>query len=250
MSGTPAIRLLQDPPLDGPTNMARDEALMTRVGAFQSPPTLRLYEWSRPTVSLGYFQRFADFAALPPPLSTLAVVRRLTGGGAILHDLELTYSLTLPSNHPLLADGPNRLYELVHDAVISSLAPRRVQADRGGRTDDSTPTRGPFFCFARRHRFDVILDGAKLAGSAQRRTQAAVLQHGSIILGNRFSQQPTAIVDIPAADGISFLRDDLPAEFARTAGLAVSPGDWLPAEPADAEVLVAKYAGDVWTRRA
>ena len=99
--------------------MARDEALMLRVGRSESPPTLRLYQWDPPTISLGYFQRYADYESLPPPGGLLPVVRRLTGGGAILHDLELTYSLALPINHPLVCDGPNRLYELTHDAVIA-----------------------------------------------------------------------------------------------------------------------------------
>ncbi len=84
------IRVIQDGTLDGPTNMARDEALMTRVGRSESPPTLRLYQWDPPTISLGYFQSYADYESLPAPAGTLSVVRRLTGGGAILHDLELT----------------------------------------------------------------------------------------------------------------------------------------------------------------
>ena len=86
--------------------MARDEALLTLVGTSQSPPTVRLYQWNPPTISLGYFQHYGDYVSLPPPAGTLPVVRRLTGGGAILHDLELTYSLTLPTGHQLLAHGP------------------------------------------------------------------------------------------------------------------------------------------------
>src|SRR3970040_852910 len=106
------LRVLDDPPLDGPTNMAGDEALMTLVGTDDSPPTLRLYQWIEPTISLGYFQHFVDYRALPPPAGELPVVRRLPGGGAILHDLELTYSLSLPAGHGLLAHGPSRLYEV------------------------------------------------------------------------------------------------------------------------------------------
>ena len=80
------FRILQDSPLDGPTNMARDEALLDRVGDGSSPPTLRLYQWDPPTISLGYFQKYADYEALDPPAGELAVVRRPTGGGAILQD--------------------------------------------------------------------------------------------------------------------------------------------------------------------
>ena len=190
------MRLLQDAPLDGPVNMARDEALMTRVGTGESAPTLRLYQWDPPTISLGYFQRYAEYEALPPPARDLPVVRRQTGGGAILHDLELTYSLTLPVDHPLLAKGSNRLYELMHDGIVACLGELGVTASPCGHTDDSGPTRGPFFCFDRRHAYDVLIDGNKVAGSAQRRTRQAVLQHGSIILGNRYRQQSTAMLGI------------------------------------------------------
>ena len=75
MTDSPAIRVLNDPPLDGPANMARDEALLVRVGERRSPPTLRLYQWDPPTVSLGYFQPYADYEALPPPVGQLAVAQ-------------------------------------------------------------------------------------------------------------------------------------------------------------------------------
>ena len=113
--------------------MARDEALLTRVGDGSSPPTLRLYEWAEPTISLGYFQQYRAYETLPPPAGRFALVRRLTGGGAILHDRELTYSLTLPARHPLVAHRPNHLYELVHDTLIDILVARGIDARRAGR---------------------------------------------------------------------------------------------------------------------
>ena len=199
MTTTRTIRLLQDPPLDGPANMARDEALLAGVEAGESPPTLRLYEWTPPTVSLGYFQPYADYEALEPPAGDLAVVRRTTGGGAILHDLELTYSLALPTTHALLSQGSNHMYELAHDAIIASLNALGIPSARDGESDTSGTARGPFFCFDRRHCFDVLVDGQKIAGSAQRRRRLGVLQHGSIILGNRYTQQTTASVSVGRA---------------------------------------------------
>jgi lipoate-protein ligase A len=170
---------------------------MLHVGTGQSPPTLRLYQWDPPTISLGYFQPYAQYKELPPPAGRLPVVRRPTGGGAILHDLELTYSLTLPTDHPLIHRNPNRLYELAHDAIINCLSSLGLNAARCGLTDDSGAARGPFFCFQRRHCYDLLLDGDKIAGSAQRRTRHAILQHGSIVLANRFSQHPTAFAPGP-----------------------------------------------------
>ena len=109
-----------DPPLSGVANMARDEALLRLQP--ESPPTLRFYRWERATLSLGYFQPFDDVRSLPAELRGLPVVRRLTGGGAIVHDRELTYSLVLPRGHRLLADGATALYGVMHDVLIDALA--------------------------------------------------------------------------------------------------------------------------------
>ncbi|MGB2984735.1 MAG: lipoate--protein ligase family protein [Phycisphaerae bacterium] len=243
------LRVLQDPPLDGPTNMARDEALMTCVGRGESPPTLRLYQWDPPTISLGYFQRYADYESLPPPAGTLAVVRRLTGGGAILHDLELTYSLALPISHSLVSKGPNRLYETAHDAVIACLGSLGVSAVRCGRTDHSNPTRGPFFCFERRHDYDILIGHDKIAGSAQRRTRKAILQHGSIVLGNRYTQQTTAALPLPFDEGIRRVRPAFVEQLADVTDETFEPGDWSAAELTTADALVVKYATSEWTKR-
>ncbi|MCC7290585.1 MAG: hypothetical protein IT449_00825 [Phycisphaerales bacterium] len=275
------LRFLDDGALPGAENMARDEALLTRVGAGQSPPTLRLYQWREPTISLGYFQHFADVARLDPPLRELAVVRRLTGGGAILHDLELTYSLALPLGHALLSAGPNALYARAHDAVIRCFAALDVPAWRGCASDDSGAAKGPFFCFARRHCFDVLVGGDKLAGSAQRRTTRAILQHGSLIVAGRFAQQPAARLPLSSAHAIETLRASFPAHLAATfadspaATLADSPAAAAPNSPtaslsnipaagirlviqasawsneelSAASDLVPKYAGEAWTRR-
>ena len=242
-------RLLIDSPEDGATNMARDEALLEAVGEGAAPPTLRLYTWSPPTISLGYFQPYADYEALPPPAGELAVVRRQTGGGAILHDQELTYAWVMPVSHPLLAEGATHLYELAHAAVIAALREFAPRADYSGSTDDSTPTRGPFFCFARRHRLDVLVGADKIAGSAQRRAREAVLQHGSIVLGQRFGQQPVAGLAVAFEDALATVREVFPRALTRDSGLAFEPGDWTEAELARAQALVAKYAGPEWTAR-
>ena len=243
------IRLLQDLPLDGPTNMARDEALMQCVGQGESPPTLRLYQWDSPTISLGYFQKYEEYQALPSPAGELAVVRRLTGGGAILHDLELTYSLMLPLNHPLLEKGPNRLYELAHDAVIAALSSSHVHVNRCGSTDDSSARHGPFFCFSRRHCYDVLMGQDKIAGSAQRRTKQAVLQHGSIILANRFDQQATAALENPFEESLAAIQKLLPETFSNVLNMKIEAGQWSEKELETAATLHEKYAGDEWTRK-
>src|SRR5438046_652255 len=106
-----ALQLIVDPPSAGAWNMGIDEMLMERA-AEQGIGTLRFYEWSPATLSLGYFQNAADRAAHVASREAV-LVRRSSGGGAILHDRELTYSISLPTAHPLAAD-PETLYRLVH----------------------------------------------------------------------------------------------------------------------------------------
>lgn len=243
------MRLLIDAPADGVTNMACDEALLEAVGRGAAEPTLRFYQWDPPTISLGYFQRYADFQDLPPPAGALAVVRRTTGGGAILHDREWTYSLTLPVAHALVAGNPVRLYERVHDALIDTLGLLNVDAQRCGTGDGSAAHRGPFFCFARRHCLDVVIQGAKLAGSAQRRTGSAVLQHGSIVLANRFDQHPAATVQEHCGLTGNSLLEPLLEALQRHLGEPLIPGAWSAEECAAAQALRAKYADPAWTQR-
>ena len=243
------IRILDDAALDGPTNMARDEVLLNFVGQGLSPPTLRLYEWDPPTISLGYFQPYTMYEELPAPAGELPVVRRTTGGGAILHDQELTYSFSLPVGHHFIKGKPSCLYDLMHRAVILSLADLGVTAQRCGETDDSGPARGPFFCFARRHEADVLVGQEKIAGSAQRRTRDAVLQHGSIVVGNRYAQQPTAEVDLPLNEVITKLRTLLADRIAQSIETVMQPGAWTSVELAAVEATRTKYDGDEWTRR-
>jgi len=243
-----ALRWLDEPPLDGPANMARDEALLQRVGQGRSPPTLRFYRWREPTVSLGYFQSFAEYALLPPPLADLPVVRRQTGGGAILHDLELTYALVLPAGHPLVgAGGPRRLYDHVHGAFAHLLAGLGVPVRSGTNCPGRCAHDGPFFCFERHSPYDLLADGRKLMGSAQRRTAAGVLQHGSLILDSRFPQQRCATL---AEYGVTAFEDHLAALVRLIGGQDPGPaGSLQPDELELAGSLRRKYASDGWTRR-
>ena len=166
-------------PLTGAANMAADAALLDAAAAGTAGG--RWYRWSEPTVSLGHFQKGAalDPATLPP----LPTVRRLSGGGAIVHHHEWTYALALPRTHPLAAT-PERLYEAVHGEVIAALDEVGVTARLRGSGGDGGEE--PTLCFLRSDPRDVVVadrDGAwrKVVGSAQRRRKGAVLQHGSLL---------------------------------------------------------------------
>ena len=201
---TNVLRVIHDVPRPGAWNMAVDEVLL-RTAAEAGQATLRFYSWSEPTLSLGYFQAAADRHCHPSSLDC-HVVRRDTGGGAILHDQELTYSIALPQR--LTPGWPvSRLYEICHQTLIAALAGVGVSAhlarERQGCTAPGSKPhedKDAFLCFLRRSCYDVVIGEAKIAGSAQRRRQGAVLQHGSILLGrSRFAPELPGIRDLTGA---------------------------------------------------
>jgi len=160
----------------GADNMAIDESLLVSAIDHKSQ-TLRLYRWKEPTVSLGYFQKDDD-PVLTGRFAGLPSVRRLSGGGALLHDRELTYSIALPDGHPL-ADAPTELYDQVHAALVAFLnslgAPVHVRGEKLTEPE-------PFLCFGRGDPRDIVLGPHKIVGSAQRRRKGAILQHGALLL--------------------------------------------------------------------
>ncbi len=171
------VHVILDEPQAGAWNMAVDEALLEeslRSGTI----FLRLYRWSEPTVSLGYFQSETELRR-DPRLANLPSVRRLSGGGAILHHHEQTYSCSLPLSHRL-AQQPYRLYEEIHAVFVSWLTECGVQVTARGRNSDRKEE--PFLCFLREAAPDLVVSGHKILGSAQRRRRGAVLQHGSLLL--------------------------------------------------------------------
>lgn len=250
MASAPPIRLLIDPPLEGAENMGRDEALLEGVGRYDTPPTLRLYRWNQPTISLGYFQPYDEFRRLPPPAGRLPVVRRPTGGGAILHDLELTYSLTLPAGDPLLALSPGALYRKMHEVIAEALRVLGIEPRRRGDCRGDSVRTGPFFCFARQHCDDLVLGERKLAGSAQRRTHAGVLQHGSVVVALRYPQQPAAVLTEGDPEPIiAALIEQIPRVAARRWERPLCRDEWTPRELELAGPLIAKHRSREWLER-
>ncbi len=172
-------RLIVHPPAGGAWNMAVDEHLLgwtSRTGRC----CWRFYQWAEPTLSLGYFQQYAARAEHEASRGC-PVVRRASGGGAILHDRELTYSVTVPLDHPL---GKRRqwMYDAVHQTLIAVLATKGIRASLFGSSSLGEERSAEFLCFKRRSAGDVVVAEAKIAGSAQRRSALAVLQHGSVLL--------------------------------------------------------------------
>lgn len=187
------------PPLLGTTNMEIDEALLAGATP-DSPLVLRIYRWKEPTLSLGHFQSVEDRYE-EQGLGNVALVRRKTGGGAILHDYELTYSLIMPARSAAEKGHSEKLYRSVHSAIakgLQSLGWDAVLSETCTCSTATNPKQEPFLCFSRRSPVDLIVGQYKIVGSAQRRTKLGLLQHGSLLLrSSTLTPSLKGLLDMP-----------------------------------------------------
>ena len=232
---------------DGASNMAIDHALLDAVDADPASAVLRTYGWTAPTLSLGYFQAIAD-ARADRRWDRLAIVRRPSGGGALLHHHELTYALVVPRAHPLPAK-PSDLYRAVHAAIGSILSRHGIDSERRGEAERDGR---PFLCFLDRDPEDLVLGAAKIVGSAQRRRPRAVLQHGSILVRrSTFAQELPGIEEVagstPEVDVVAeWIARELPSALV----MEPRPDSLREAEELAArELSLAVYGDDGWTAR-
>ena len=179
----------------GTMNMAVDQALLKLHAEGKSPPTLRLYQWNPPAVSLGYFQRRRG----PDPIACrrwgLDVVHRPTGGRAVLHLGDLTYAVIggVPDGIPFSADGA---YQLISKGLVIGLRSLGIEADAYmGKSKSSLPT----VCFMRPAAGEIVCRGKKFVGSAQTWIGSSVLQHGSLAI----ESQIDCLAEIFLPDGHS-----------------------------------------------
>jgi lipoate-protein ligase A len=175
------VRLIDDRAARGAWNMAVDEALLEGLCAGISVPTLRFYEWEPAALSLGYSQDpgVVDFAECER--LGIDVVRRLTGGRAVLHAAELTYALTMPIGGESVAESYCRISKAIAAALARALSSGGVEVSLapGGRPQSRAAD-----CFAVATQADLLADGKKIVGSAQVRRRGHLLQHGSIKIGS------------------------------------------------------------------
>jgi lipoate-protein ligase A len=259
-------RLLRSAPANGATNMAVDEAILRAVVAGRVPPTLRLYTWQPPCLSLGRAQPLADVDVRAVRASGFDLVRRPTGGRAILHIDELTYSVVAPQEDPRVAEGIVESYRRLSAGLVRGLERLGVTdlvADQ--RVQDRRPE-GPV-CFEVPSDYEITIGGRKLVGSAQMRAQGAVLQHGALPLYGDIARvcpllsahpDPTRVraraTTVEEALGRSATWDEaadaLAAGFAQALNLRLEPGVLTDQERLWADELRAeRYATDGWGRR-
>ena len=169
-------------PRSAAMNMAVDEALLEHA----TVPLIRFYQWHSPALSFGYFGKFADVAGYAPERD---LVRRWTGGGIVLHGDDLTYSIVIPVSDAAFGESSISIYGKIHRALAHALNGIGEGAVVAGGIDPScgsgfanrtAVTASGYSCFANPVRADVMIDGRKVAGAAQRRTRAGLLQQGSI----------------------------------------------------------------------
>lgn len=265
-------RLLSTGFADGATNMAVDEAILLCVAAGESPPTLRFYGWQPPCLSIGCHQSMLDEVDVEVcRRDGVTWVRRPTGGRAILHTDELTYSVIAPISEPRVRGGVVESYRRLSRGLVTGL--RRLGVDavqanaqRGDVEDKSAA------CFDAPSHYEVTVRGKKLVGSAQVRRRGAVLQHGSLPLygdltrifrylrlpedeRERLSQQLLArATTLEAVLGqtvpLQQVVDALAQGFAEALNLRLMPGELTVREREEAARLRReKYASDAWNRR-
>jgi lipoate-protein ligase A len=256
-------RLLVTEASDGATNMAIDEALWRARQQREAPPTLRVFAWDPPTVSLGYGQALDDHVDVAACRALgVGLVRRPTGGSAIYHDgpeRELTYSVVATNEDLGVTTDLLEAYRWIARALARGLCGLGVAVEivavprAKGRT--------PAFCFARTGRYEIELAGKKLVGSAQRRRGRCFLQHGSVLLGAdaprlralfpttadpmaSLTTLETALGRRPTFEEVA---GALERAFEGEHGIVLRPGGLSKAEQTLVERLVAeKYASDAW----
>jgi lipoate-protein ligase A len=252
--------------MSGAANMALDEALLVRRLRALGPPTIRFFAWRPPTISLGYGQPLdGRIDLVEAERLAIGLVRRLTGGSAILHegpDLELTYSVAAAAGDFPGADDLLCTYRWIGSALAAGLQALGAPVDMVP-VQPSNPAAMPAFCFARTGSYELEVGGRKLVGSAQRRQGPGFLQHGSVLLGAApdrlrrvFPGDSDPLAGMTTLEAVLGRRpsfDETAAALGRgfrgAHGIDLEPAALLDDEAALVESLtVEKYATDSWTR--
>lgn len=179
-------RLIESGYRDPYTNMAIDEAVFLMREKLGLPATLRFYSWKPAAISIGYFQKIEDPSLEEYKRQKLTIVRRFTGGGAIFHKNEVTYSLACSTHEFPAFRDIIKTQKLVHGAIILGLQNLGIKAELKRKP---TTRVDPYFCFVYPSKYDVVEAGRKIVGSAQRRKNRAFFQHGSILMNDKITSE-------------------------------------------------------------
>ena len=168
-------------------NMALDEALLNWHSEGKIPPTIRFYGWNPATLSIGYFQKVEKEINMDAVKHhQLGFVRRPTGGRGVLHDQELTYSVIVSESHPFMPASVTEAYRVISEGLLEGFKEAGLDAYFSIPSTDADKqalkTPRSAVCFDAPSWYELVVEGRKVAGSAQTRQKGVILQHGSIIL--------------------------------------------------------------------
>ncbi|AYB38908.1 lipoate--protein ligase family protein [Brevibacillus laterosporus] len=180
-------RYLVTPPMSPEMNMAIDEAILTLHSQGKVPPTVRFYTWNPATLSIGYFQKMEKEIKIDEVKRLgLGLVRRPTGGRAVLHDAELTYSVIVSEDHPQMPKSVTEAYKVISMGLLHGFQKLGLQAEMVSLASEEEKAKynspGSSACFDSPSWYELVVEGKKVAGSAQTRQKGVILQHGSILL--------------------------------------------------------------------
>jgi lipoate-protein ligase A len=259
-------------------NMAVDEAILQLHSEGKVPPTVRFYTWNPATLSIGYFQKAAKEINLEALRERgLGFVRRPTGGRAVLHDQELTYSVVVSESHPKMPSSVTEAYKVISMGLLHGFQRLGLRAEMVSLATEEEKEKysspGSSACFDSPSWYELVVEGKKVAGSAQTRQKGVILQHGSILLEmdvellfsllnfpservkqrmmESFRQKAVTINEVsPRPIGLQEAVEAFRDGFASGLEVELVPGELTPEESALAEELVrTRYAVDEWNFR-
>lgn len=262
---------------DAVHNMALDELLMEKVRAKEIPAAIRLYEWETPTLSIGYFQKMRKEIDIDRVKAYgYELVRRATGGRGVLHDKELTYSVVLPEDYPDMPESVTESYRILSHGLLEGFRNLGLDANfsiprTNAEKKELTNIRSSV-CFDTPSWYELVVEGRKIAGSAQTRQNGIIMQHGSILLDvdidhlfdmftytnerfkskmkEAFKEKAVAINEISSRQ---FTVEDLyPAfkdGFEKGLGISTEPYALTVEDEKRLEEIKEKYASDEWNYR-
>ena len=167
-------------------NMAMDEALLNFVSRGEIDPVIRFYTWNPATLSIGYFQRLQKEIDIDKVKEKgYGLVRRQTGGRGVLHDKELTYSVIVPESHPSMPSTVTEAYKIISQGLLEGFKNLGFETyfaiPRSKEERDKLKQPRSSVCFDAPSWYELVVEGRKIAGSAQTRQKGVILQHGSIL---------------------------------------------------------------------
>lgn len=260
-------RFIDTGSLRGAQNMAIDESLLCSFDPKLSVPILRIYGWNTPSLSLGRFQEAKEVLDLERCYAdSIPIVRRVSGGGTIYHADELTYSIVCSPEHIPSVTSVKESFRVLTGFLIDFYKALGLDASYALDTVSDAERLGTrtAFCFAGKESFDILINGKKIGGNAQRRLKNVIFQHGSIPLVNQamtglqymndrspeYGQGTVSLFESGVSLDMSILKCKLVESFYRSMGVETSESCMSKAEyRMSEELLLNKYTTECWNLR-